>query len=229
MTVWTKKELAEHLDIPLKSVGAYCAPSKRTLITNEDNKDLIDDSIIQNKLFIEKKLKERFGVIPKGEMRNGNGRKKKNQDSDTPTKPTPPPPPPPRKIKEGRKVVKPKKEPLPEPEPPELSEQAIFENEYNRKTKELKLAKLEREVELRDLEIERKKGDFIKTEDAINLFTIKSEEYNKVAVTQIERAIKKICEREEIPRENAVRYVAMVPNIVNEINSQVEVNIKELE
>jgi len=218
MTTYTKKELSELLDIPIGSIRSYCSPSKKKLIVNEDDVNIIDDSIDTNKLFIEKKLQEKYGVIPKGVMRNNNG-KKKNPNS---------PPTSGSKVSQANPSVKKKKVAVVETAPaapPELSEQAKAYNDFTTRKNALILEKMEKEIRRIDIDIEKKEGDFIKTADAIKLFEIKSAEFNKVSLTLIERLVKKICVREEVLRKNSVKYVAMVPELVNEINKSVQVNI----
>lgn len=55
MALYTKNDIAEMTGKPIKTVAAWCAPTKKTLIVTDG---YIDTGILKNKVFINKKVEE---------------------------------------------------------------------------------------------------------------------------------------------------------------------------
>lgn len=199
MAKYTKKEVAEITGKPVKTVNAWCSPSKKSLVLDADG--CVDTALEKNKRFLDRKILEKEQGVKLETFRGAKKRvRKKPEDKEE------------VKNIEQVQVVNP------------IVEQM---NEFDRKKQELQIQKMEADIRKKELEIEREEGDYIKTEDVIELIRSWSEARDKELCKMIEREIKYICDRESIAPDKTGRYVNKVPGIINEASAKAEERIQQ--
>jgi hypothetical protein len=242
MAKYTVKQLAEYIGTTTDNIHAWCSPSKRNLIKDEDG--LIDTEYSRNLEFINKK---KFGV-PKLDSPVKKERKKSlHVQLNKTVKELTKKPKPEKVVKE--KIVKPPKEKIVSPpkekiEKPEVSEkksqakeqrenneklrQEVIEkkineqrniidevNDYERKKRNLTIKKLEKEVRLKEIEIEKAEGDYISFEEACTIIKLWSQSRDTALLEAIETKIQIICVKAGLESDMMAKYLKDIPEILN--------------
>lgn len=68
---YTRKELAELLNIPIKDIHAMCSPSRKGLIPDADDHNIISMDNEKNSKYVKRKMMERNHGIPPRKFGNG--------------------------------------------------------------------------------------------------------------------------------------------------------------
>lgn len=199
MAKYTKQELSELLDQPMKNINAWCSPSKRTLIL-DDNK-LIDTEILKNKIFIDRKLSEKFEAVDKAVFKTKEPKAKTKE---------------PKTIEEEAK-------PLP---PTRQQKQQQELHKIDLETKKLTLRKIQKDLELKEIDIKKKNGNLIEADSIVGIISTYADTFKSELEQQLQVAVRDICNRHSVEKENAMRYVASVTSMINNCNEKAVTDVK---
>jgi hypothetical protein len=204
---YTKDDLAEMLGVQKKHISAWCSPSKRTIILDEDG--LIDLSIEKNSKFVKRKMAEK--LMPDESREKFKGK---------------------RVARKAEAQKQEKAESTPEsnkPKPKEPTPKVVvdYRTEQEKRKDELQIQKLEKENRLRQLEIERKEGNLMDATEAMVKIRKWSMFKDEELLKAIENKIKYICSRESIPNDRSGKYLAEIPQIINQCSEEANNRLKE--
>jgi hypothetical protein len=241
MAKYTVKQLAEYIGTTTDNIHAWCSPSKRNLIKDEDG--LIDTEYSRNLEFINRK---KFGKPEKLPPVKKERKKSLQVQLNKTVKELTKKPKSKKVVKEKivvqkEKVVSPPKEKIEKPEISEKKSQAkeqrehneklrqeVIEkkineqrniidevNDYERKKRNLTIKKLEKEVRLKEIEIEKAEGDYISFEEACTIIKLWSQSRDTALLEAIETKIQIICVTAGLESDMMAKYLKDIPEILN--------------
>lgn len=230
----TFKELSELTGIAEKSLHAYASPSKKHRIIKDDEK-MFDTDIIKNDEFLkqamakkEQKIRDDAEVKEEEVDVSTLRRSDLGKDADKIIK----------QAKEKKIVVKvdtkPKAKQAKSKEPVKDTKETLarkkeieLANENKRKKDALEIAKLEKDNRLKQLEIEKKEGDFISMQEAMSIARDWAIEKDRIMLELMQKEIVRICSREAIPTDRAGKYKMKISEIINKASEEATNKLRE--
>jgi len=247
-TRYTRGEIADMLSISIKDVHALCSPSKKSLIPDPAESNIIDLAVTKNSTYVNRKLARKefnlelpsnyFGakkvaeriaekkepVLPKPIKEVS----KKGKDSD-------------KKVKEPKRVVEPKQKPVPEPkkevekEVPVVSkeEQERIEKEQSQARQarfeasmamlemdKAKLRKVQAEAERAEIMLQKEKGDMISATSIIPFVKEMAKIKFENTLAKTMRLVKDMSIEYKLPNTYAGVFERELTAILNESESK---------
>ena len=200
MAKYSIDELEVLLDVKRGSIRAW--KSKGKIIFNEHGE--LDTTVPENNKWFQRKMDEKEGIIEKAQTPTTGFKKTKKAAQKTKTVSKP-------KGKEvvSREVLRPEK------------------TEYQKKKEELELKKLQRDVELKEAELAKRRGNFVDADKALEVMNRWSTSKDDHLMVLLEKRIRYICDREGVPADRSTRYIKEIPKMINEAAKESLKEMKE--
>lgn len=211
-TRFLRREIAAMIGQKTSYVSALCSKTKRTLIPDPENPKIIDLAIAKNANYVRKKMVEiQLNIKPPRAVQ-----RKDQKES--------PPPPPEKKTKAKKKATaKQKKEApaAPPPPPPPTAEELVGPAMKALKDKEnIMLRKATAEAELKELEVQKKRGDLVSAAEIAPLVTSLSKKRDNICRIETLSLIKEMVVEYELDSTFQGRFERDFIKILNRANEQ---------
>ena len=199
-TRFTRAEIAEMIGKPRTYISALCSKSRKGLIPDPKDSNIIDITVEKNHKYIQKKLNEkRFNVAP---ARAAPGKRKKEVANVSTPK------------QETRTKVEESKEEKVKDEAKEKYLKSMADMEA------AKLKKAKADADLKVLELRQKKGDLISSAEIVPFVTRLSKKRDTLTMTNTLSLIKDLMIEYNLPGDFAGRFEREFVRVLNGANDK---------
>lgn len=194
----TRKEIGEMIGMTPSSVGALCSKSKKTLIPDPDDPNIIDLNVVKNARYVKKKITAlQLGIKPKF-----TGVKKPVVAKEKEVKP------------KATKSAKPKEDkPVPYIQEPTVPTPLM-------EADAAKLRKTQAEAELKELELKQKRGDLISAGEVAPFVERLSTTKDEMVLEETLSLIKDLAAEFVVSAEFVGRFERDFIHILNDTNDK---------